>query len=81
MDKEYLVDGYFNFHMKTNSPGDIKNFIYRILDKEGIDNKNFEITITRISGKGEYIDESAPVKTEVEEPEKKTKKSKVKRKK
>ena len=57
MTKKYQVDGYFSFEILSNSPGEVKNFIYKVLDKEGLNNKNFDISILRVNSKGEVINE------------------------
>jgi len=81
MKRKYLVDGFFNFEKEANSPEELKEFIYKILEKEEIENKNFTIDISRVSGKGEPIEDIVKNKGEENQPEIKQKRKYIKRKK
>jgi len=44
----YQVDGYFSFQQTATSPSEIREALKRALKKEGMIEKNFEISVEKI---------------------------------
>ena len=79
MKREYRVDGYFSFRALANSPGELKGFISKVLAYEGIDEKNFEIDVSRVNAKGDIINEDDSEIKQVVKKDENTKEVKVRK--
>ena len=50
--KEYSVTGVFSYTQLAENPGEISAALKRILLREGIEDKNFEITVEKVTPHG-----------------------------
>lgn len=80
--KEYAITGVFSFTQNAESPSEISDALKKIILREGFNDKNFEITVERVTPYGKSItiseEETALLEQAGELPKKKAVKEETK---
>lgn len=71
MKREYLVQGKFNFVEKSLSPEEVRTGIVNTLKREGLNEVNFEISIERVSGGKDDVNENVQNTITIVQPKEK----------